>query len=252
MSWNVNGLRSVIKKNILQEYINDKKFDIICVNETKISQEKIEMLENQIPREYIEFYNCSKINKNHSGVAIFTKFEPIKIIYDMNNHNNEGRMITLEYEKMYIVCCYTPNSARSEERYKYRIEQWDRDFRKFIKKIIKKKTTIICGDLNVAYQPIDTYFTGLHEYAGYTKDERKNFGKLLNIGLVDIFREFYPNKKKYTWWDQKWPARSKNKGWRFDYILIDNESFNIVKNIKIRNDIYGSDHCPIEIIINNE
>lgn len=249
ISWNVNGIRAAITKGF-NEFFEEQNADIFCVQETKMQPGQAEINFEG----YKQYWN-SAVKKGYSGTAIFTKIEPLKVSYGIGieEHDMEGRVITLEFEKFYLVNCYTPNAKRELERLDYRMI-WEDAFRNYLLELDKKKPVILCGDLNVAHNEIDLKNPKTNVgNAGFTNEERGKMTELLNSGFVDSFRYLYPDKEdSYTWWSYMFHAREKNVGWRIDYFIT---SKSIAKNIKeanIYSDIYGSDHCPIGLIVNNE
>jgi len=253
-TWNLNSILNVLnsfpkEKNPLLNYIKED-FDFLCMTEThlKYSELNLEILQNFLPSDYIKFYNCHKGDIGRSGVATFTKHKPISVFYDLGvpEHDLEGRIITLEYDNFYLVNCYTPNSGRELQRLEYRTTKWDPDFRAFLKKLNDKKHVILCGDLNVAHTKIDVHVQ--KRYAGATDEERAEFSLLLKEGFVDAFRYLYPKDKEYTFFSSYFDARSENKGWRLDYYVVDNKAIKSVKDVKMRKEIIGSDHCPMEMV----
>ena len=247
VTWNVNGLRAILKKTF-KEDIEKINPDILCIQETKIQEWNSLFDING----YKSFSFSSTVKKGYSGVAIYTKNTPINIINGLGikNFDEEGRTLTLEFENFYIVNSYTPNSRENLVRIDYRME-YDIALLEHIKKLSLKKTVYVCGDLNVAHNEIDLKNPQSNHFnPGFSDQERNSFTNILNNGFVDIYRKFYPNEKDaYTWWSYRFSARSKNIGWRIDYFLVDNKSEKKVKNIKILNEIMGSDHCPVMIEI---
>ena len=242
ISWNVNGLRAIYKKGFI-DILNNLDADIFCIQETKMQEGQIEL----DLKDYYEYYNYAE-RKGYSGTAIFTKIKPISVSYgiEKEEHDKEGRTITLEYDKFYLVNCYTPNSGRELARLEYRMV-WEEEFRKYLKKLDKKKPVVICGDLNVAHNEIDLKNpkTNIHN-AGFTDEERKKIDILLKSGFTDTFRKLYPEKEGCdTWWSYIRNARSTNAGWRIDYFLVSDRISNLIKDAKIYSEIMGSDHCPI-------
>jgi exodeoxyribonuclease-3 len=255
ISWNVNGIRALVKKVDMQKFLEKHKPDIMCFNEIKLSipYDKVENnLQCKIKKYPHRYWNSSKTKKGYSGTAIFSNIKPLSVVYDLDNHkNDEGRVITLEFEDYYLVNVYTPNSGRILERLKYRTEEWDVDFRKYIKKLIKKKEVVICGDLNVAHNDIDIHDPKSNERtAGFTKEERQSFNKLIKqCKLVDTFRKFHPDEKdKYSYWTYMRKAREKNKGWRIDYFLVTKKILKKIKNSDILMKQLGSDHAPVILL----
>jgi len=248
ISWNVNGLRAIVKKGF-EDFFNSINADIFCIQETKMQEGQIQLELNG----YKQYFN-SAVKKGYSGTAIFTKEEPISIKYgiDIEEHDNEGRVITLEFEKFYLVNCYTPNSQRELTRLDYRMI-WEDDFRKYINRLDENKPVIICGDLNVAHKEIDLKNPKSNKNnAGFTQEERNKMIELLGIGLIDTYRYIYPDKENvYTWWSYMANSRQKNIGWRIDYFLTSDRLKQNIKEAYIYDEVLGSDHCPVglEIII---
>ena len=247
ISWNVNGLRAVFNKGF-EDFFNKINADIFCVQETKMQEGQLEInFQN-----YYKYFN-SAIKKGYSGTAIFTKIKPQEIKYGIGieEHDKEGRVITLEFEKFFMVNVYTPNSKRELERLEYR-QKWEDDFRKYIKKLDNVKPVILCGDLNVAHKEIDLKNPKSNrKNAGFTDEERSKMTELLSAGFVDTFRCLYPNKEGcYTWWSYMMKSREKNIGWRIDYFIVSKVLESRIIDAKIHSEIYGSDHCPIELDIN--
>jgi exodeoxyribonuclease III len=246
ISWNVNGLRSVMKKNFL-EFINDEQPDILCLQETKCTPEQVEQL---WPAHYTAYWNSAQ-KKGYSGTAIFTKERPLKVTPHLGiaEHDNEGRVLTAEYKDFFLVNVYTPNSKRELERLPYR-QVWDKDFLAHLKKLEKKKPVIFCGDLNVAHTKIDLANPKANvRNHGFTIEERDGFTAFVNGGFVDTFREFEKGGGHYSWWSPMGGARSRNVGWRLDYVLISKALRPKLKRAFIHHKILGSDHCPVGIEI---
>jgi exodeoxyribonuclease III len=244
ISWNVNGLRSVLKKNFL-EFLAAEKPDILCLQEIKCTSEDVEHL---WPGHYTTFWNGAE-KKGYSGTAIFTKTRPLKVEPHVGiaEHDREGRVLTAEYEDFYLVNVYVPNSKRELERLPYR-QQWDVDFLKFLKKLEKKKPVIFCGDLNVAHTEIDLANPKANvRNHGFTIEERNGFTAFVSDGFVDTFREFEKGGGHYSWWSPMGGARSRNVGWRLDYVLISKSLRPRLSKAFIRPHILGSDHCPVGI-----
>lgn len=244
ISWNVNGLRAVMKKGFM-DIFNELDADIFALQETKLSANQIEMdLED-----YFEYWNYAE-KKGYSGTAIFAKKEAMNVSYGMGieEHDKEGRIITLEYEDFYFVVVYTPNSKRELLRLEYRMI-WEDDFRKYLNKLDEKKPVIVCGDLNVAHKEIDLKNPDTnHNNAGFTDSEREKFTELLDSGFTDSFRFLYPDlEDQYTWWSYITRARERNAGWRIDYFLVSDRIKDKIKDAGILSDIMGSDHCPVYI-----
>lgn len=246
ISWNVNGLRAVYNKNF-KEIFELLDADIFCIQETK-------MQEGQLAVEfdgYEKFFN-SAVRKGYSGTAVFSKIKPISVSYGIGieEFDNEGRVITLEYDKFYLVNCYTPNSQRELTRLEYRM-QWEDNFRTYLKNLDDIKPVILCGDLNVAHEEIDLKNPKTNRgNAGFTDEEREKFSKLLESGFIDSFRYLYPEKTDcYSWWSYMGRAREKNIGWRIDYFVVSKKAKTNIIDSKIHQEIYGSDHCPVELDI---
>ena len=246
ISWNVNGLRAVINKGFM-DFFNKIDADIFCFQETKMQEGQLELeLKN-----YYKYWNYAE-KKGYSGTAIFTKKEPINVTYGLGieQHDKEGRIITLEFENFYLVNCYTPNSKRELERLEYRMI-WEDEVRKYLKKLNKIKPIIYCGDLNVAHKEIDLKNPKTNtQSAGFTIEERTKMTELLDSGFTDSFRYLYPDKEEaYTWWSYMFHAREKNVGWRIDYFITSKDIENKIEDSIIHSEILGSDHCPIELQI---
>ena len=248
ITWNVNGLRAVYKKGF-EDFFNSVDSDIFCIQETKM---QLEQLDFDLPAEYNYYFN-SAIKKGYSGTAIFTKFEPLNVTYGIGieEHDSEGRVITLEFDNFYMVNCYTPNSQRELTRLDYRMN-WEDAFRKYLLDLNKKKPVVMCGDLNVAHEEIDLKNPKTnHHSAGFTDEERDKMTELLNSGFIDTYRYLYPNETNcYTWWSYMMKAREKNIGWRIDYFIVSDSLKDKIQDVKIHTNIMGSDHCPVELIIN--
>ena len=246
VSWNVNGLRAIYKKGF-EETFKELNADIFCIQETKMQEGQIK-LELQ---GYNQYYNYAE-RKGYSGTAIFTKKEPINVTYGIGieEHDKEGRVITLEFDKFYMVNCYTPNSGRELARLEYRMI-WEDEFKKYLIKLDKQKPVIICGDLNVAHTEIDLKNPKSNrKNAGFTDEERGKIDNLLNSGFTDTFRKIYPDKEgAYTWWSYMFNARANNAGWRIDYFLVSDRISKNIKDAYIYSEIMGSDHCPVGLEI---
>ncbi|CAD8189560.1 unnamed protein product [Paramecium octaurelia] len=250
-SWNINGLRASSKKESAVSYLNDKKFDIICLNELKVAQEAFEKenLITKLPKDYYAYLNFCKIKAGYSGVAILSKVKPISIKYDMGieKHDQEGRIITAEFEKFNLVACYIPNSGDKLDRLNYRTQEWDVDFQNYLDQLKQTKNTIICGDLNVSHTEIDLANPeGNKRSAGFTQEERDSFSKFLSKGWIDTFRHLHPKEIKYSYFSPRFNSRETNKGWRIDYFLVNQEAIGSVIQSDISTTIIGSDHVPIE------
>lgn len=246
ISWNVNGLRACVGKGFL-EYFNEQQADIFCLQETKLQEGQIELELNG----YHQYWNYAE-KKGYSGTAIFTKKEPISVQYGIGieKYDNEGRVITLEFEKFYMVTVYTPNSQEKLARLDYRME-WEEEFRNYLLELDKLKPVIVCGDLNVAHNEIDLKNPKSNRRnAGFSDEEREKMSKLLDSGFVDSFRYFYPNKTDiYSWWSYRFSARAKNAGWRIDYFLVSEKLKENMRDAEIHTEILGSDHCPVVLNI---
>ena len=246
ISWNVNGLRACMTKGFMDAF-ESLNADIFCLQETKLSEGQLAL---ELPG-YHQYWNYAE-KKGYSGTAIFTKEEPLSAAYGIgiSEHDHEGRVITLEYEKFYFVTVYTPNSQDGLKRLDYRME-WEKAFLAYLKKLEENKPVIFCGDLNVAHQEIDLKNPKTNrKNAGFTDEERARFSELLKEGFVDTFRYFYPEETGiYSWWSYRFHAREKNAGWRIDYFLVSEVLKDELKDAKIHTEIFGSDHCPVELEI---
>jgi len=246
ISWNVNGLRAALGKGFL-DFFDDKKPDILCLQETKLSEGQLDLaLEG-----YISYFNYAE-KKGYSGTAIYTRIKPIDVTYGIGieEHDHEGRVITLEFPGCFLVNVYTPNSQRGLERLPYRMS-WEDSFRSYLISLEQKKPVIVCGDMNVAHQEIDLKNPKSNrKNAGFSDEERGKFSELLEAGFLDSFRFFYPDKTgAYTWWSYMFKAREKNVGWRIDYFCVSKILEHQIKDALIHSDVMGSDHCPVELII---
>ena len=250
INWNVNGIRSIIKKDFIKD-IRQLAPDILCLQETKASVEEVKSALELLP-EYKAHVNSCKTRKGYSGTTILSKSEPIQVTCDMNveEHDQEGRVMTAEFEKFFLVTVYTPNSGEGLKRLDYR-EKWDESFRNYVAALKDKKPVIICGDLNVAHQPIDIARAkeNYNKSAGYTQKEIDGFTKLLEAGFIDTFRRFYPEEIRYTYWNVMFNSRARNVGWRIDYFLVSEALVPHVRDVIIHDAVLGSDHCPVELII---
>lgn len=247
ISWNVNGLRAVFNKGF-EDIFKEINANIFCIQETKMQEGQLELNFNGY-----NIYLNSAVRKGYSGTAVFTKQKPITITkgIGIEKHDTEGRVLTLEFEKFYLVNCYTPNSQRELTRLEYRVE-WEKDFRNYLKKLDSIKPVILCGDLNVAHEEIDLKNPKSNRgNAGFTDEERVEMTNLLNSGFVDSFRYLYPEKiDSYSWWSYMGRAREKNVGWRIDYFIVSEKIKENIVDAKIHPEIFGSDHCPVELEIN--
>ena len=254
ISWNVNGLRAAIQKGFAQ-FFQTVNADIFCIQETKMQEDQIDLSIESIFQGYYAYWN-SAIKKGYSGTAVFTKKKPMKVTYGIGieEHDTEGRVITLEFEDFYLVNCYTPNSKRELERLDYRMV-WEDAFRNYLLQLDKEKPVILCGDLNVAHEEIDLKNPKTNRHnAGFTDEERTKMTKLLDSGFTDSFRYLYPNKENcYTWWSYMFHAREKNAGWRIDYFIVSKSIENKIKDSIIYAEVFGSDHCPVGLeILDND
>ena len=247
VSWNVNGLRACLEKGFMDVFSN-LNADFFCVQETKMMQGQAEIVLNG----YEQYWNSAD-KKGYSGTAIFTKHKPIGVFYDIGieEHSHEGRVITLEMDNFYLVNCYTPNSKEGLTRIDYRMK-WEDDFRNYLIRLKEKKPVVLCGDLNVAHNEIDLKNPKTNrKNAGFSDQEREKISNLLSEGFTDTFRYLYPEKAGiYTWWSYRFNARKNNSGWRIDYFVVSDELKNLIKDSIIHDDIFGSDHCPVELDIN--
>lgn len=246
VSWNVNGLRAVMGKNFM-EFFNDIDADIFCLQETKLQEGQIEM---QLPG-YHQYWNYAD-KKGYSGTAIFTKQEPISVSYGIgiDEHDREGRVITLEFDDFYMVTVYTPNSQDELKRLEYRMS-WEDSFREYLLKLNSRKPVIVTGDMNVAHKETDLKNPKTNRRnAGFTDEERGKMTQLLDSGFIDTFRYFYPDTEGiYSWWSYRFKAREKNAGWRIDYFLVSKDMESRLRDAKIHTEVLGSDHCPVELEI---
>ncbi len=251
ISWNVNGLRAVVNKGF-SEFFKEIDADIFSIQETKMQEEQLEENILSIFKGYNTYWNSAE-KKGYSGTAIFTKEKPIKVTYGIGKeeHDKEGRVITLEFEQFFLVNIYTPNSKRELERLEYR-QEWEDEIRKYLLDLKLIKPVIMCGDLNVAHNEIDLKNPKTNRRnAGFTDEERAKMTELLNAGFIDTFRYKYPELEgKYSWWSYMFHAREKNAGWRIDYFIVSEELKKNIEDAKILSEIYGSDHCPVELDIN--
>lgn len=244
ISWNVNGLRACMQKGFM-DFFREADADVFCLQETKLQAGQIEL---ELPG-YRQYWNYAE-KKGYSGTALFSKKEPLKVTYGMGveEHDHEGRVITAEFQDYYVVTVYVPNAQRELTRLDYRME-WEEAFLKYLKKLEETKPLIYCGDLNVAHQEIDLKNPRTnHNNAGFTDQERKCFGRVLENGFVDTFRHFYPDlKDAYSWWSYMGRAREKNVGWRIDYFVTSGSLRERLADAKIHPNVFGSDHCPVEL-----
>ena len=243
ISWNVNGLRACVGKDFENQF-KELDADFFCLQETKMQEGQLDLQFEG----YESYWNYAE-KKGYSGTAIYTKHKPLNVSYGMGveEHDHEGRIITLEYDQFYLVTCYTPNSQTELKRLDYRMT-WEDDFRKFLKSLDAKKPVIICGDLNVAHEEIDIKNPKTNRRnAGFTDEEREKMTILLNDGFTDSFRYLHPDEVTYSWWSYRFKAREKNAGWRIDYFLVSDRIKEQITEAKIHTEIMGSDHCPVEV-----
>ena len=246
ISWNVNGLRACLKKGFLDFYRQEAP-DFCCLQETKMEQGQADV---ELNEGVLEFWNSAE-KKGYSGTAVFTPHQPVAVAYgmDKDRHDHEGRLITLEYEGFYLVCCYTPNSQDGLKRLDYRMT-WEDAFRAYLLALDAKKPVILCGDLNVAHTEQDIKNAKTNRMsAGFTDQERAKMTELLEAGFADSFRVLHPDEVKYSWWSYRFHAREKNAGWRIDYFIVSRRIADKIRAAEIHNEIFGSDHCPVELVI---
>ena len=246
ISWNVNGLRAAVTKGFMESF-NELDADIFCLQETKLQPEQISL---ELPG-YEQYWN-SAVKKGYSGTAVFTRIKPLSVTngIGIEEHDQEGRVITAEYDNFYLVCCYTPNSQRELARLEYRMT-WEDAFRNYLLELDKKKPVILCGDLNVAHQEIDLKNPKTNrKNAGFSDEERAKMTELLESGFTDTFRHLYPDAiEQYSWWSYMGKARERNTGWRIDYFITSKRLDDKIQEAKIHQQIFGSDHCPVELDI---
>ena len=245
ISWNVNGLRACVGKDFEQQF-KDLDADFFCLQETKMQAGQLDL---SFPG-YESYWNYAD-KKGYSGTAIYTKHKPLNVTYgiDIDEHDHEGRVITLEMDDFYLVTVYTPNSQDGLRRLEYRMK-WEDDFQAYLHKLDEKKPVIVCGDMNVAHQEIDLKNPKTNrKNAGFTDEEREKMTQLLSNGFIDTFRTLYPEQVTYSWWSYRFRAREKNTGWRIDYFLISERLKDRLVDAKIHTDMMGSDHCPVEIVL---
>ncbi len=247
ISWNVNGLRAILQKNFL-EFFEASNADAFCLQEIKLQEGQVDLAFEG----YHSYWNYA-IKKGYSGTAIFTKVEPLCVTYGIGieEHDNEGRVITLEFEKYYLVNVYTPNSQTELARLDYRMT-WEDDFREYLKVLDEKKPVVLCGDLNVAHTEIDLKNPKTNtKNAGFTIQEREKFSELLESGFTDSFRHLYPDViERYSWWSYRFNARKNNTGWRIDYFIVSNKIKDKISQATIYDEVLGSDHCPVGVELN--
>lgn len=248
--WNVNGIRAIVKKDFLKD-IKALNPDIICMQEIKSSVEEAKSV-FELMKDYKGYANASKARKGYSGTAILSKEEPLNVTYDMGieEHDQEGRVVAAEFPQFFVVTVYVPNSGEGLKRLDYR-ETWDKDFREYVTTLQRRKPVIVCGDFNVAHQPIDIARPkdNYNKSAGYTQREIDGFQKFFEDGFVDTFRHLHPDEVKYTYWNNLFNSRARNVGWRIDYFMVSKNILPHVKSASIYDQILGSDHCPIGLEI---
>jgi exodeoxyribonuclease-3 len=245
ISWNVNGLRACVQKGFM-DYFKEADADFFCIQESKLQEGQIEL---DMPG-YEQFWNYAE-KKGYSGTAIFTKEKPMSVSYGIGieEHDHEGRVITLEYPEYYVITCYTPNSKDGLLRLDYRME-WEDAYLAYLKGLVEKKPVIFCGDLNVAHEEIDLKNPKTnHRNPGFTDEERGKFTALVNAGFIDTYRYFNPDKVEYSWWSYRFKAREKNVGWRIDYFCVSEALKDRLESASIHTEVMGSDHCPVELVI---
>lgn len=246
ISWNVNGLRSCMEKGFLDSF-KKLEADMLCIQETKLQEGQIQL----DPDGYCQYWNYAE-KKGYSGTAVFTRIKPLAVTYGirMEEHDNEGRVITLEFNDYFLVNVYTPNARRELERLDYRMK-WEDDFRSFLKLLDSRKPVIVCGDMNVAHKEIDLKNPASNRNnAGFTDEERSKFTELLNTGFIDTYRHFYPDKRDaYTWWSYMFNARARNIGWRIDYFCVSERLKDRLSEAAIYPEVSGSDHCPVGLVL---
>ncbi|MFA7615227.1 MAG: exodeoxyribonuclease III [Weeksellaceae bacterium] len=250
ISWNVNGIRAVTKKDFFDD-VAKMNPDILCLQETKAQPDEVEEALKDLQDYPYHYYNSAE-RKGYSGTAILSKIKPVSVTNDIgiSEHDTEGRVICAEFEVFYLVNTYVPNSGNGLVRLDYR-EKWDEDFRNYLKNLAQTKPVILCGDLNVAHQAIDLKNdkSNYNKTAGYTQIEIDGMSRLLDSGFVDSFRHFYPDKEVYSYWSYRFNSRAKNTGWRIDYFIVSESLIDKVKESNILGEYYGSDHCPVELIL---
>lgn len=245
ITWNVNGLRACVDKNFKEDFVK-LDADFFCLQETKMQEGQLDLQFEG----YRSYWNYAD-KKGYSGTAIYTKHVPLSVTYGIgiDEHDHEGRVITLEMPDFYLVTVYTPNSQDELKRLSYRM-QWEEDFQAYLKKLDETKPVIVCGDMNVAHQEIDLKNPKTNtRNAGFTIEERQKFSQLLSYGFIDTWRFLHPEEVKYSWWSYRFQARKKNAGWRIDYFVISDRLKEKLHSAEIHNDVFGSDHCPVEIVL---
>ena len=254
ISWNVNGIRAAIRKGF-ENFVNDSKPDILCLQETKAHPEQVDI---DLPFYPYQYWNSAE-RKGYSGTAVFSRIKPIKVVFGLDNskHDTEGRVITLEFQSYYLITVYTPNSKRELSRLLYRYKEWDPDFLEFVCSLEKIKPVVFCGDLNVAHKEIDlanpknnkTTKSSLGN-AGFTDQEREGFDNIISQGFIDTFREFHSDTGHYSWWSYRANVRERNIGWRIDYFCLSSKLRPLLKNAAILPEVMGSDHAPVLMELN--
>ncbi len=246
ISWNVNGLRACLNKGFM-DFFRNIDADVFCLQETKVSEGQVQLELDG----YYQFWNYAQ-KKGYSGTAVFTRIKPLSVAYGIGieEHDNEGRVITVEFDDFYLVTVYTPNSQKELARLAYRMV-WEDDFRCYLKKLESSKPVVVCGDMNVAHKELDLKNPSSNrKNAGFTDEERAKFTELLDSGFIDTFRYFYPDLEgAYTWWSYMFNAREKNVGWRIDYFCVSEALKDRLAGASIHSDIMGSDHCPVELCL---
>lgn len=246
ISWNVNGIRAAVKKGF-EDFFKEADADIFAIQETKAQPEQIAL---DFPDYHM--YANSAVKKGYSGTAVFTKKEPLNVTYGIGKeeHDQEGRVITCEFEDFYFVTCYTPNSQTELARLDYRM-QWEKDFLAYLDALDEKNPVVLCGDLNVAHHEIDLKNPqSNHKNAGFSDEERSAMTHLLSHGYIDTYRYFYPDKVEYSWWSYRFKSRERNAGWRIDYFIVSKRFIEHCRDAKIYTDVMGSDHCPVSLEVN--
>ena len=246
ISWNVNGIRAALTKGFM-DFFNEVEADVFCIQETKCQVGQVEI---DMPGVY-QYWNAAE-KKGYSGTAVFSRIKPLSVAYDLGieEHDKEGRVITLEFEDYYLVNVYTPNSKSELERLDYRMK-WEDDFRSYLKKLEEKKSVVVCGDLNVAHSEIDLKNPKTNrKNAGFTDEERNKMTELLDSGFIDSYRYLHPDTENvYSWWSYRFNARKNNAGWRIDYFLVSEALKDKIKKAEIHTTVLGSDHCPVEVVL---
>eukprot|EP00826_Nyctotherus_ovalis_P015252 TRINITY_DN1431_c0_g1_i4.p1 TRINITY_DN1431_c0_g1~~TRINITY_DN1431_c0_g1_i4.p1 ORF type:complete len:384 (-),score=113.57 TRINITY_DN1431_c0_g1_i4:168-1319(-) len=256
-SWNVNGLKACMGRGDLQKFLKEEDPDLLCLNETKMDEKKIEaenVRKNLFQEKYLQYWNCCKSSSGYAGTAVLTKVKPLSVKFDLGiiEHDLEGRTITLEFADFILVACYVPNAGQKLDRLQYRTKQWDLDFRKYLKNMeqSKNKCVILCGDLNVAHEEIDIWnASGNKRSAGFTIEERTEFTNFLKLGFADSFRKLHPTTVKYSYWNLRSNARAENKGWRLDYFVVSEALMGAVTDSDMLTEVLGSDHCPLKLFL---